>query len=73
MEPPDQYTCPITCELMDDPVVASDGHTYERRAIEQWFAKQRTSPKTGAPLETTGVFPNHTVRGEIVEWRETHE
>ena len=32
--------CPISHTLMiDDPVVASDGITYERAAIEEWFAK----------------------------------
>ena len=30
------FLCPITQEVMDDPVITSDGHTYERVAIEQW-------------------------------------
>ena len=29
------FVCPITEELMDDPVIASDGYTYERAAIER--------------------------------------
>lgn len=29
--------CPITHELMKDPVMATDGHTYEREAIMKWF------------------------------------
>jgi hypothetical protein len=36
-------------DLMQDPVLAADGFSYERAAIEDWFAKgHRTSPKTGA-------------------------
>jgi hypothetical protein len=35
---------------MEDPVVAADGHTYERRAIEGWFEKHLTSPITNLPL-----------------------
>eukprot|EP00468_Gymnochlora_sp_CCMP2014_P008557 CAMPEP_0167746948 /NCGR_PEP_ID=MMETSP0110_2-20121227/3999_1 /TAXON_ID=629695 /ORGANISM="Gymnochlora sp., Strain CCMP2014" /LENGTH=1524 /DNA_ID=CAMNT_0007631775 /DNA_START=213 /DNA_END=4784 /DNA_ORIENTATION=+ len=35
-EPPDAYLCPITTELMTDPVVAEDGKTYERSAIAMW-------------------------------------
>jgi len=35
MYPPEFY-CPITHEVMVDPVVAQDGHTYERQAIEEW-------------------------------------
>ena len=36
---------------MQDPVLAADGFSYERAAIEDWFAKgHRTSPKTGLQL-----------------------
>jgi hypothetical protein len=34
---PDEYLCPITGEMMSDPVIALDGHSYERSAIEKWF------------------------------------
>jgi hypothetical protein len=33
------FYCPITNELMRDPVMCADGHSYERIAIEQWFAR----------------------------------
>ena len=33
-EPPNEYLCPITCDLMEDPVLAADGHSYERSAIQ---------------------------------------
>lgn len=32
-EPPEEFLCPITQELMKDPVVASDGHTYEKYVL----------------------------------------
>ena len=57
---------------MTDPVMASDGHTYERAAIEKWFDRKLTSPKTGADLETRVVFPNHLLRNQIREWRASH-
>ena len=31
------FLCPITQEVMTDPVLTSDGHTYERDAIEHWY------------------------------------
>ena len=31
------FECPITMEIMDDPVICCDGFTYERRAIEEWL------------------------------------
>ena len=70
-EPPDEFVCPITIELMTDPVLATDGHTYERSAIERWFATGKmSSPKTGEPLEATAVFPNHSLRSMIRDWEE---
>ncbi|MDA8562095.1 hypothetical protein N9L02_03150 [Gammaproteobacteria bacterium] len=41
----DYYTCPITQEIINDPVVCTlDGQSYERKAIEKWLTKKRTSP-----------------------------
>lgn len=33
------FLCPITGEIMADPVMTSDGHTFDRHAIERWFNK----------------------------------
>eukprot|EP00966_Prymnesium_polylepis_P242709 5612969-Prymnesium_polylepis.1 len=43
---------------MTNPVVAADGHSYERRAISKWVLLKATSPMTGAPLVDTTFFPN---------------
>ena len=69
-EPPDEFVCPITQEIMIDPVVIADGHTHERGAIETWMQRKATSPKTGASLDCNVIFPNHTLRRQIIEWRE---
>jgi hypothetical protein len=37
---PDEYYCPITKELMVDPVIAMDGMTYEKDSIREWFQRQ---------------------------------
>lgn len=60
-----QLTCPITRELMRDPVVASDGYTYERAAIEAWMAASMVSPRTGQPLKHCDLVPNLTLRASI--------
>ena len=68
---PNDYECPITHELMEDPVTAADGFSYERTSIEQWFKKgHRTSPKTGAQLLHTNLTPNQTLRSIIIEFKE---
>jgi hypothetical protein len=36
---PEELSCPISFQLMTDPVMAEDGHTYQRDAIEQWISK----------------------------------
>lgn len=55
--------CPITREIMEDPVIASDGHSYERAAIEMWFVKNRcTSPMTNQLLVSLELIPNHALR-----------
>ena len=59
-------TCPITQEIMVDPVMAADGHTYERTAIEGWLGRgRRTSPMTNLPLENTILTPNIASRQTI--------
>ncbi|EOD17969.1 hypothetical protein EMIHUDRAFT_61507, partial [Emiliania huxleyi CCMP1516] len=69
-EPPDDFICPITTEIMSDPVVAADGQSYERSAIERWLATKSTSPLTSAELESKGLFPNHSLRRMIRLWQE---
>jgi WD40 repeat protein len=58
--------CPITHDLMVDPVVALDGYTYERLAIEQWLEQTGTSPMTRAELEPE-FTPNRAVLDLINE------
>ncbi|CAM4777575.1 unnamed protein product [Rotaria magnacalcarata] len=62
--------CPITMELFHDPVLASDGHTYERQEIEQWIRSRGTSPLTRQPLSIDQLYPNRKVK-ELVDVFET--
>ena len=69
-EVPDDFICPITSEIMIDPVSTSDGFTYEREAITEWLRTKDTSPKTSATLENKALIPNHLVRGMIRDFNE---
>tara|TARA_B100002052_G_scaffold297468_1_gene328268 strand:- start:1053 stop:2153 length:1101 start_codon:yes stop_codon:yes gene_type:complete len=70
-EPKDEFMCPLTLEIMNDPVVASDGYTYERSVIEDWFRKgNNTSPITNETLEFKTLFSNKTLRILINEYNE---
>ncbi|CAM9699156.1 unnamed protein product [Choristocarpus tenellus] len=58
----DEFACPITRELMREPVIAADGHTYDKEAIEMWLRHHDTSPKTGQPMDHLFVVPNHNLK-----------
>jgi hypothetical protein len=64
---PNELMCPITLCVMTDPVLAMDGHTYERAAIERWLRTRRTSPRTGASLPSRQLVPNHAIRALIAD------
>ena len=67
---PPEFECSITYLRMGDPVIAADGFSYERVAIEKWFTNHATSPKTAEQLTTTAVTPNLTLLTLIKEWEE---
>lgn len=71
-EAPPSFFCPITQDVMRDPVLIGDGHTYEREAIKHWLSGHSTSPMTNAPLDARqrNMVPNHTLRSMIVEFVE---
>ena len=69
---PENLCCPISMELMAQPVISADGFTYDRASIEAWLARGKTtSPTTGAPLEHTHLTPNHLVKSMIAEYQES--
>jgi hypothetical protein len=68
---PPSFFCPISKEIMRDPViVVADGHTYERAEIERWFRQSNKSPVTNNALYDTARSPNHALRNSIEEWLE---
>jgi sacsin len=69
-EKPSSFTCPITMSLMKSPVIASDGHSYEKDAIQKVIRQggaNAKSPKTGKRLAHHNLTPNHSFRQSIEE------
>lgn len=60
-----QFCCPLTDQLMRDPVVAADGFTYERSAIEAWLLKNDKSPMSHKNMLHKDLVPNLTMRAAI--------
>lgn len=64
---PDSFICPITQELMRDPVLLiADSQTYERSALKEWFdTGRRISPMTGLPVGSTNIKRNFALKTAI--------
>ncbi|MBA0706506.1 hypothetical protein Golax_018611 [Gossypium laxum] len=68
---PHEFVCPITLEIMTDPVIVATGQTYERDSIRKWLnSNHRTCPKTGQTLEHLSLAPNFALRNLILQWCE---
>ncbi|KAA3465814.1 U-box domain-containing protein 6-like [Gossypium australe] len=69
--PPEELRCPISLQLMYEPVVIASGQTYERICIEKWFSDGHdTCPKTQQKLPHLSLTPNYCVKGLIASWCE---
>eukprot|EP01114_Cavostelium_apophysatum_P023392 TRINITY_DN8796_c0_g1_i1.p1 TRINITY_DN8796_c0_g1~~TRINITY_DN8796_c0_g1_i1.p1 ORF type:complete len:292 (-),score=38.06 TRINITY_DN8796_c0_g1_i1:35-910(-) len=63
----DLLMCPITLELMTEPVVTKYGHSFERDAIIDWVTKHSTCPLTQLPLSVHEIFPCFGLKNIIVD------
>ena len=69
---PHHFLCPITQDVMADPVKTVDGMTYDRPAIERWLQIAQTSPLTGLPLPSLELTPHGALRAQIEEFVDQH-
>ena len=70
-EEEEELTCPITQALFEEPVVAADGNTYERAAIQAHFnTGKTTSPLTNERLSSTALTPNRSMKKQVSALRE---
>merc|ERR1711988_158558 len=69
---PEEFICPITQEMMDNPVSDNEGISYERTAIEEWLKIKNESPLTNKPLQHSDLRPNIALKSLIEAWKEDH-
>ncbi|KAG0447790.1 hypothetical protein HPP92_028154 [Vanilla planifolia] len=64
---PDDFRCPISLEVMSDPVIVASGHTFDRSSIQRWLdSGHRTCPVTKLPLSPCSpLIPNYALRSLI--------
>uniref|UniRef100_A0A1J3J2T1 RING-type E3 ubiquitin transferase n=1 Tax=Noccaea caerulescens TaxID=107243 RepID=A0A1J3J2T1_NOCCA len=66
---PEEFRCPLSNELMRDPVVLSSGQTYDKLFIQKWLSSgNRTCPKTQQVLPHAALTPNFLIRDMISKW-----
>ncbi|KAI9126078.1 hypothetical protein K1719_003496 [Acacia pycnantha] len=69
--PPEELRCPLSLQLMYDPVIIVSGHTYERVCIGNWFIDgHKTCPQTQQKLDHLLLIPNYCVKGLVISWCE---
>uniref|UniRef100_A0A2P2LNX2 RING-type E3 ubiquitin transferase n=1 Tax=Rhizophora mucronata TaxID=61149 RepID=A0A2P2LNX2_RHIMU len=71
--PPNHFICPIMKDVMNDPCVAADGYTYDRKAIQKWLDENDKSPMTNLPLPHRKLLPNFALMCAIMEWRSKNQ
>lgn len=74
IEVPPYFVCPISLEIMKDPVTVSTGITYDRDGIEKWIFSQNNyiCPVTKQALSDPELTPNITLRRLIQSWCTVH-
>ena len=69
-EIPQSFLCPLTLELMNEPVIDREGNTYEKAAIMDWLQKgNTTSPLTRSALKADDLTPNRSIKEAITEFK----
>ena len=69
VEPFKDWICPISLTLMTTPMVAADGYTYEKTAIEQWLQTHTTSPMDRSPIIDQRLYKNTALAIAIQAWK----
>eukprot|EP00250_Pteridium_aquilinum_P015660 c22684_g1_i1 orf=765-3782(+) len=71
LPPLQTFYCPITQDVMENPVEIESGQTFEMTAIQQWFAEgHKVCPVTKMELQSLSLRPNRLLRQSIEEWRD---
>ncbi|XP_051143062.1 U-box domain-containing protein 9 [Andrographis paniculata] len=70
---PEEFKCPLSKQLMRDPVIIASGKTFDRPFIQKWLkAGNRTCPETQQVISHTILTPNHLIREMISQWCKNH-
>jgi hypothetical protein len=69
VEPEEAFYCPITGEIMVNPVIDPDGNTADMEAYSKWLSKMGTSPFTRNKLSVEALKLNTELKERIEAWK----
>jgi hypothetical protein len=72
-EVPKEFICPLTQQIMIDPVMTEEGISYERKAIEIWFENNSISPSTNVALGSNILLPNFALKQLIKDYSDANK
>jgi hypothetical protein len=71
---PDGFICPITQDIMNEPVMLLDGHSYEKKAIVDWLRRSDRSPLTNEVLkDRETMLDNYALKAAIESFHATNK
>jgi len=69
---PDEFICPITLEVMVNPLSTRTGRSFERAAILDWISEGGKCPLTREDMRPSDLIPNHFLAAKIKKWRKEY-
>lgn len=74
IEIPEEFLCPLTLEIMKDPVMTRHLYSFERGAIVEWLARGNDHcPLSRKPMGLRDIITNHKLRAQIQKWQRENE
>ena len=70
---PEWALCPISTEIMVDPVATRYGHSYEKDALVDYIEDHEKDPTENMPLTLSDMFPNRQLQEAIMIWQKTYQ
>ena len=70
---PEEFICPLSREIMSDPVTIDDNNNYERKAIMEWFESNGSiSPINHNRINKNIIVPNLDLKNRIEEFKKKY-
>ena len=61
--------CPISREVLEHPLLCTDGFSYEKSFISKWIAKNKVSPMLGSKLDNETLRENKTLSAYLTAYK----